>query len=239
MDAMHKPTPPKERTDRGLLLVGPGEHFGRQLLLRFGREGFKLGAIGRSRESLSSLTTALSSEGTELVSAAADITEKGFANTVRALSTQLAPISCLIYNPKSSVRGSGLRTDPSELSSTLAVNVVGALVAIQEALPSMPSDGTGCIILSGGGFKDKPDSERFALSVGKAGLHGVARGLVEPLARRGVRLKTVVIRGYVRDTGPIRPDELADFYWRTFCSHSRSVYTISPDRPDDQLRMEL
>jgi NADP-dependent 3-hydroxy acid dehydrogenase YdfG len=214
---------------RGVLLIGPGRYFGMEILHRFALEGFSIGVISRTAERIEHLRSHLQLPSSLNLSAeVADVTQEAELKlAVNRVAESIGSVDCLIYNPKVSISGSGLTTSPDELRYSLDVNVVGALVAVQAALPYLQLASRPCVILTGGGFKDRPDFERFALSVGKSGIHAVSRALVGPLTSRGIRIKTIVIDGYVRAGGQIEPSDVADYFWRVFTSQKRQVFRYS------------
>jgi NAD(P)-dependent dehydrogenase (short-subunit alcohol dehydrogenase family) len=223
-----------------VVLIGPGRYFGAEVLQRFAVEGFGLGAISGSASGATNLDAVLQSGGLAVHTEVADVTNAHkLANSVERLAKHLGGIECLIYNPKVSVAGTGLSTTPDELRYSLDVNVVGALTAVQAALPYLEKSRRPCVILTGGGFKDRPDVDRFALSVGKSGIHAVSRALIGPLQTRGIRIKTIVIDGFVRTGGPIEPGDLADYYWRVYTSERRHVFRYSPADGVDQLAFDF
>ncbi len=215
------------RVRGGLIIVGPGRHFGYELVKRFAIEGMTIGIITSNRNSADDLASMFTAQGLTIHYEIADIGDVAeFSSALLNLTQKIKSVSCVIYNPKISIKSSGLNTTPQELNSSIAVNVTGALVAIQAMVPLMDSQSSPCIILTGGGYKDFPDVERFALSVGKAGLHGLARSLKAPLNNRGIRLMTVVIDGMVRRTAneDTSSKSLADFYWTVFSNKNGNVF---------------
>jgi short-subunit dehydrogenase len=229
---MHAPVDNGSRT---LLLIGPGRYFGTEILVRFAREGFRLATISRSLGTLRRVESELAHSGIKALCEIGDLLGEGnLEKAVNRVAVELDGITCLVYNPKLSVEGSGLIISPDALTQSLAVNITGAVIAIQAALPFMTSTPGACVILTGGGFKDRPDPERFALSVGKAGLHGLALSLVAPLDARGVELKTVIIDGVVRRNGPILPTDLADFYWQVYCASGENVFRYDSREKSDE-----
>lgn len=203
---------------KSLLLIGPGRYFGKEILQRFAVEGVKVGFISQQEAVASSLRESLRAEEVEVDYELADITNaEELTTAIHNLCSRLDNLSYFVYNPKFSPKGSGLEVSTDDFHKSLQVNVLGATVAIQAALPHMRKAQDPQIILTGGGYKDKPDPNKFALSVGKASLHTVGEALKEPLAEESISLKTVVIDGYVREEqeGAIDPTSLASFFWQT------------------------
>jgi NAD(P)-dependent dehydrogenase (short-subunit alcohol dehydrogenase family) len=213
---------------RTLLVVGPGAHFGAEIALHFASQGFAVGVISRTQPSLDRVRRVLLRYNVRCVAVRADVTDAaGVRVAIAEISTALSPIDCLIYNVKAAVPGSGLDLEPAALTHALAVNVSGALATIQAALPWMQSPGT--IILTGGGYKDRPDPNKLALSVSKAALHSVFLSLALPLSRQGVQLKSVIVDGAVRRTGPLYSTDVANSFWRAYVTPRRRAFWV-PER---------
>ena len=212
---------------KSIVLVGPGRHFGVELVRKFASEGYSIGIVGTRPERLKSLELELLDLGTAVHYIVADVTQEDrFRVRLEALANELGEIEGLIYNPKFSVAGSALEVSSTDFNRALAVNVTGALIAIQTIIPYLSYSQRRCVILTGGGYKDQPHDQKFALSLGKALLHSLYEVLRPTLQQRGIQLKTVVIDGAVRRDGPPESSAsaVADFYWDAFLARNRTAY---------------
>jgi NAD(P)-dependent dehydrogenase (short-subunit alcohol dehydrogenase family) len=121
--------------------------------------------------------------------------EEALNNALR----KLPPVRYVIYNAKSSPVGNFTNVSPAEFADALTLNVAGAYAVIQIAQRWTPTDLE--IVLTGGGFKDRPDANRLALSVSKAGMHTLSVGMNSALVGTRIRIKTLVLDGAVRRGG--------------------------------------
>ncbi|XKT75376.1 MAG: SDR family NAD(P)-dependent oxidoreductase [Patescibacteria group bacterium UBA2103] len=187
-----------------LLLIGPGEYFGAALIKAFNNANYQIAVITGREETIQKLQQAT---GIEMRHKIADITN---AEDLRAQTKELCEevknITCLIYNPKMSPKGTGLEISQEVFEKTLSVNVGGLLTIVQEALPYLEG---GSVLVTGGGYKDTPDPDKFALSVGKMALHGAYTTLAPVLKEKNVVMGTVIIDGAVREDSSITPDMVA------------------------------
>lgn len=225
-----------------MILVGPGKHFGAEIINRFSNEGFAVGVISPHQSTLDLVRRAVADESKSIEYIVGDVARSDeFFHLTKDLSKRLGRIECVIYNPKASFSGSGLRLSTTNLNNAMAVNLTGALTTIQAFSPMLSRSARANIIVTGGAYKDRPDTEKFALSVGKAALHGLVRALTDPLARQGIALKTVVIDGAIRrDAKGSRSSEmLAEFYWNVFNALGRSVFRYPPPVDEDISQLEL
>ncbi|MGC5796127.1 SDR family NAD(P)-dependent oxidoreductase [Sphingomonas sp. NFX23] len=210
---------------RGVIIVGPGQHFGIELVRRFRSEGYRIGIIARREVSLAEIRMIGGSDD-DVLTESADVSDAtAFSDALVRLAVRLGTVDGLIYNPKVSFKASALGTRAADLDHAMTVNVTGAMVAVQTLLPWLEPAG-GSVVLTGGGYKDEPAPDKFALSVGKAGLHALYRALNQPLQRRGVRMKTIVIDGAIRRgaEGASSSALLADFYWSIFEGGASKVH---------------
>lgn len=225
---------------RGVIIVGPGQHFGIELVRRFRAEGYRIGIVARREVGLAEIRTIAGDE--DVLTESADVSDAtAFSDALVRLAERLGTVDGLIYNPKVSFKASVLGTRAADLDHAMTVNVTGAMVAVQTLLPWLEPAG-GSVVLTGGGYKDEPAPDKFALSIGKAGLHALYRALNQPLQRRGVRMKTIIIDGAIRRgaEGPSSSALLADFYWSIFEGGASRVHRF-PSRtpPSDQMDLLL
>lgn len=227
-------------------MVGPGASFGVELLRRYGREGFALGVVSRSADTLSRMRDALAEDGLPVVGAVADVADvtdsPALADAVERVCAEIGGLTVLVYNAKLSIRGAALTVAAETLNQTLAVNVTGALAAVQVAAGLLDDRLAATIMVTAAGPRTEPVAGRFALAVGKAGLTALAEALRPTLAARGIRLRTVVLDGWVSPAGPLRPDEVADHCWQAFVAPRGDVFRLAQVRRDTavaQLPLEV
>lgn len=156
-------------SSRNLLLIGPGKCFGAEILVRFAREGFRLAVISRSHETLKRIEVELANIGVKVLCEVGDLPRKdSIENAVKRVAVEFGSLTCLVYNAKFGTKESGLTISPDALTQSLAVNITGAVIAIQAALPFMVGALGPCVIVTGGGFKDRPDPRTFR-AIGRQG----------------------------------------------------------------------
>jgi NADP-dependent 3-hydroxy acid dehydrogenase YdfG len=231
-----QPTPKAPLTSqKGLILIGPGEHFGFEIAKKFGLEHFQIGLVGRSSGKLLSTVEELCRYGIDAFYVCADVTnENEVKDAFQQIKTKMLRPECLIYNVKSSVKGTGLSLKPSDLTLTMAANISGAVSAIQSVSPFFCHASSPMIILTGGGYKDTPNENKLSLSVGKAGIHMVAKVTNSILDRRGIKIRTLVIDGVVRDDGPLRSADVAEEFWKIY-EFPPAAFTIKYSSKTQQL----
>jgi NAD(P)-dependent dehydrogenase (short-subunit alcohol dehydrogenase family) len=188
------------------LVVGFGPGIGAAVARRFAAEGFAV--VGLARDP--ARHAVLADAGVTL--AAADAGDAG------ALAAALAGgADVLVYNAYSaSIAMPGPSAlAPGDLAADFAVNVTGALAAVQAVLPGMRAAGRGSLLLTGGGLALNPTNwlPAASLAIGKAGLRSLALTLHAELAPVGIHAGTITVDGPVAPGTPFDPDRIADAFW--------------------------
>lgn len=209
-----------------LVVVAAGPGLGRAVALRFAREGAAVGLIARPSDDLSQLAAEATDAGAPAVATAgADVADEASLRAALAeLAAALGPATVLVYNGSAYVEGPVTLLPADQLRLALDVGVVGALVAVQEAVPPMRTARKGTVLLTGSIAADRASTSAAAVGVSKAALRSLARSLHKEVAADGVRVTTVTIDGVLRGTNALDVDEIADLYWDL---HTR------PEAPSD------
>lgn len=131
----------------------------------------------------------------------ADVADLRDAAAIRAFFARVADrwgaIDALACNAGISPKRPGGRVpvadvDRAEWDDVLAVNLTGALLCCQSALPGMAARRSGRIVLIGSvAGRTLPRIAGAAYTVSKAGLVGLARSIVSEYARHGITANTV------------------------------------------------
>ncbi|RZT87983.1 NADP-dependent 3-hydroxy acid dehydrogenase YdfG [Pseudonocardia sediminis] len=193
-----------------VFVLGAGPGIGTAVARRFAREGFDVGLLARSPETLSraasSVGSAAGSAG-RVVTADADVTDEAALHAaLERLVGELGVPDVLVYNA-AIIQADGIGDlDAAGHRDAWAVNVVGAVSAASFLLPRM----SGTFLLTGG--MPEPLPQLTSLSLGKAGV----RALVSLLDRQfapDVHVATVTVCGPVAPGTAYDPDDIAEHYW--------------------------
>lgn len=197
-----------------LLVIGAGPGLGASVARRFAREGYRLTLVARSDAKIAELTDELRGVGTVVTVVASDA---GDADRLRAAVAPLfagpgAP-GVVIYSAALAASDELLGVTPEQLAAAYAVNVIGAVVTAQLAVPAMRAAGGGTLLFTGGGFADALPESLATLSLGKLALRGVATMLARQLRDDGIHAGSLTILGQIAAGTPFDPDRIADAYW--------------------------
>ncbi len=229
---------PDGSKNRTALIIGPGAYFGDELVEQLASLVEVVVLVSRTRYSSQN---PLKNCGDLIVRhVSADVTDHvAFAQQLNHALADCPPLHFVFYNLKQSMKGAALDISARSFTEMLETNITGALTVIQYVASLPRSDADTSVVISGGGFKDRPDQTRLGLSVSKGGLHTLVLAMAPMLRRRGIHLKTAVIDGVVRDAGPLRPEHVARSLIELATSSRRAVLRVGvhSQNRDNQLSL--
>jgi short-subunit dehydrogenase len=199
---------------RHLLLVGAGPGLGLAIARRFATGGYRITLLARSVDGLDKLADSLADTGANIDTITADASDpNALGDRISALySGQDAP-GVIVYNAVLGAPDQLLSSSVAHLQTAYAVDVIGAIVVVQRAAPTMKAAGSGTIIVTGGGFADYPVPALATVSLGKAALRSAATMLGADLKAEGIRVATLTIAGQIVAGTPFDPKRIAERYW--------------------------
>jgi len=193
------------------LVVGVGPGLGSSLARTFAAAGYDLTLVARSADAIAPVAAHARAKGRTVHEVLLDISDlDALAQAVRSAG-QWRPISLLHHNA-SMHAGGLLDADSSTLRTSVEVNALAAVVAVQAALPGLVAT-RGLVTWTGAGAALNPHAEYGVLSLGKAALRAAGLALAQELTPLGVRLRMLTIRGNIRRGGPLDPDRIAEAFW--------------------------
>ncbi len=205
--------------------VGPG--LGTAISRRFAREGFALGLMARSEESLSAAREEVEDAGGKALAVAADATDPAsVAQAFDEVREGLGDPEVFVYNAGAFQMGGILELTPELFDDCFRANCSGAFYGAQQVLPAMLEKGRGTIVLTGATAALRGSAKFAALATGKFGLRALAQSMAREFWPQGIHVAHVVIDGQidtprVREMSPEReehtmlsPDAIAESYWQ-------------------------
>ena len=192
--------------------MGPGVAYG--VAKKFGENGYGIAMIARDLKKLTSLELQLKDEGVEAHSFVANAgDENSLIHIFAQIHKELGPTDVLLYNAAVLKQSNILNTASTDVIEDFKVNVLGAIVSVQQVAPVMKEKRKGSILLTGGGLANVPHPAYFSLAIGKAGIRNLTFSLAGELEPLGINVGTVTISGLVKPGSRFSPDIIAAKFW--------------------------
>jgi NADP-dependent 3-hydroxy acid dehydrogenase YdfG len=224
------------------LICGYGPGISAAVARRFGAAGYSLALVARSEDKLAAGVASLAESGVKAAAFPADLGDpEAVEAMVTAAREQLGPIHAIHWNAYAGLAGDLLECSPAELRTVFDVGVVGAVAAVQAALPDLRAAEDGAVLITGGGFAfyaDEVDQaivnwKCMGLGLAKAAQHKLTSLLHHELASEGIYVGSVVVTGVVKGTafdsggGSVEPKQVAEKFWQLFEGRDQ-VTTTAP-----------
>jgi len=210
------------------IVVGVGPGMGLAISKRFGKQGFRIAMIARSKDKLKSYSTDLAKFGIEAKGFPCDVSKmKNLAKTFDKIYEEFGKSEVLVFNVSILNPANPSDLKPENLIDDFKVNVASCLVAYQKVLPQMKGNKESAIIITGGGLSTDPFFKFASLGVGKAALRNLSMSMAQESAKEGVRVTTVTIKGMIKKGTFFDPDKISLEFWK--------IYKNRPKRKDPEI----
>jgi NAD(P)-dependent dehydrogenase (short-subunit alcohol dehydrogenase family) len=182
-------------TERTALVTGAASGIGRQVALRFLREGARVAFADRDEAALGGVVTGLGDRARAVVMDISD--EASVEGAMAALAADDWSPNVVVANAGVQLFGEDAKAGDLDLEvwrRTIDINLTGTFLTVKHAVRAMLGrDGGGSIILTGSptGVRGEGDAST-AYSTSKAGIHGLGRTVAAAYARDGIRVNTVI-----------------------------------------------
>ena len=222
-----------------ILGVGPG--LGAAVARRFAHEGFAVGLMARSEESLSATQEEVEDVNGQTLAVRADATDAAsVASAFEEVRGSLGDPEVFVYNAGAFRMGGILEVSPEDFDDCFRANCCGAFYGAQQVLPAMVERGRGTILLTGATASMRGSANFAALATGKFGLRALAQSMAREFGPQGIHVAHVIIDGQintprVREMLPdreehtmISPGSIAETYWRLH-TQDPTAWTLETD----------
>jgi short-subunit dehydrogenase len=123
-------------TNKVVLVTGGSAGFGRVLAGHFAQRGAKVIITARDREKLEAAATALSVDGRQVKSLAADVTRQADVDRLLAeVQQEFGRLDVLVNNAGRSARGAAIETSVDEFRDLVELNFLALVRCTQAAMP--------------------------------------------------------------------------------------------------------
>ncbi|MFB2567427.1 SDR family oxidoreductase [Rhizobium sp. IMFF44] len=177
------------------LVTGAGSGIGKAAAFGLASEGYKIGALGRTPEEISSTVEEILANGGQAVSLLADVSDEGQMDAaVGQLVKQYGRLDVVVAN--AGINGVWAPIDDlklSEWNDTISVNLTGTFLTIRATVPELKRSGGGSIVVvsSINGTRTFTTPGATAYTATKAGQVAMVQQLALELARFHIRINAV------------------------------------------------
>lgn len=182
-----------ELEGRTAVITGASQGIGRQIALRFAREGARVVLAARSREGLEATAQEIEAAGGSALVIPADLRVAAevhrLAERVRA---EVGAVDTIVSN--SGIAGPTAELwsiEPEDWEETIGVNLTGTFLLCRAMLPAMVERGSGSVVVIGSITGKRPLWGRTPYAASKMGLAGLVRTLAVELGPLGVRVNLI------------------------------------------------
>lgn len=177
------------------LVTGAGSGIGKAAALGLAADGYKIGALGRTPEEISTTVQEILANGGQAVSLLADVSDEGQMDAaVGQLVKQYGRLDVVVAN--AGINGVWAPIDDlklSEWNDTISVNLTGTFLTIRATVPELKRSGGGSIVVvsSINGTRTFTTPGATAYTATKAGQVAMVQQLALELARFHIRINAV------------------------------------------------
>ncbi len=196
------------------LSIGSGPGIGLATAERFAKEGFQVVLSARNAANAQELAAQLKAKGYKVEVRMVDARDpSSVLSLISEVEKQFGAVDVLHYNAAAMRKATLAEQPPDTFNADLAVNVGGALVAVQAATAVMRKARAGTVLLTGSGYALQPNADYLSLSIGKAGIRALAHGLFESLKEENIHVATVTVAALVIP-GSKAAEAVAQQFWQ-------------------------
>jgi NADP-dependent 3-hydroxy acid dehydrogenase YdfG len=225
-----------------IAVFGAGPGMGRSVARRFGREGYRVVLVARTKSRLDALAEELAGDGIEATGYAADLSDR---DSLPALVSAMGPIDVLYYGP-AGVDWLGHQVDvrvagPESFEFPLDLLLRTPSVLVREVLPGLLERDEGAVLFALAVTASAPYPQVANVGAAAAAARSYLHSLHVSLAGTGVFAGLVQVGGMVggsdaaryamehwdpsRLPSPLDPDDLAEAAWKLY--HARDGFELT------------
>lgn len=233
-----------------IAIYGAGPALGMAVARRFGREGFRVALVARSRERLDTMARDLAAEGVDAAGFQADIADQPAAlRAADQIEARFGAIDVLEHSPTPGSAPGRLFTGPLDvdvaaIAPLLDLYLLTPLALVGRVLPGMRQRGHGGLLFAMGAAAKYPIPRLAAGGIALSGLRSYVHTLNSALNETGVYAGALLIGAIIENsqthrggTAPAigaRPQavvpagDLADRLWDMYKKRDRAEDVVAP-----------
>lgn len=228
--------------------VGPG--LGAALVRKFSSQGYAVGMLARSEESLAAISQSMPGKG-PILPVVTDLSRpETVASAFETINSELGAAHILVNHASAASWKSIMDSTAEEFENEWRVAVMGAFHCSRAVIPGMLAAGSGSILFTGATSSIRGRRGSVGFSSAKFGLRGLADSMARELWPQGIHVAHIVVDGLIDKPGVrseyqpagdepmLNPDAMAESYWH-LVTQDRSSWTFELDlRPSREAFFE-
>ena len=174
------------------MITGASSGVGRGLAVNLARRGARLGLVARRASVLDEVIREIEDSGGTAEPIVADVQNpEALKSGAQRLAEIFGPIDTLIANAGVGIPTHASKLEPSEVETTLRVNVIGAANSVAAVLPAMLSRGSGHLVAISSLAAYRGLAKSGAYCASKAALSALFESLRIDLRGSGIAVTTI------------------------------------------------
>jgi short-subunit dehydrogenase len=224
-----------------ILIVGYGVGISAAVAEKFGKEGFQVALVARTKDRLETAAKELSAKGIKAAAFTADVSDLGaIKDVVGKVRGALGPITAIHWNAYAGAPADLLTVAPADLLTATGVATTSLLAAVQAALPDLEKEKDAAVLVTNGGFglfdanvdAYVAKTQSGPLAIANSAKHKLVGVLHQQLKERGVYVGDVVVTGLVKGTAwdngsaTLEASTIAGKFWELYTGRTVSTATV-------------
>ncbi|MGH6877556.1 MAG: SDR family NAD(P)-dependent oxidoreductase [Rhizomicrobium sp.] len=194
-------------TGKCALVTGAGAGIGQAIAVRLGAEGVAVAVVDRDEQAAREVTAAIEDQGGRAVAVQADVTNRDDVRRAVAAALDLTGVINIVINNAGVIAPAMFpKLDETKFRTVLDVHLMGTYAFCQEALPHIPTDGSGRIINSASAAGITGTIGQANYGAAKAAIIGLTKSLARELAGSAITANVIAPLAATNMTKVVRTD---------------------------------
>jgi 3-oxoacyl-[acyl-carrier protein] reductase len=189
------------------LVTGAGAGIGQAIAVRLGAEGVAVAVVDRDEQAAGKVAESIEGKGGRALAVQADVTNRDDVRRAVAAALEMTgAINVVINNAGVIAPAMFPRLDETKFRTVLDVHLMGTYAFCQEALPHIPTDGSGRIINSASAAGITGTIGQANYGAAKAAIIGLTKSLARELASSAITANVIAPLAATNMTKVVRTD---------------------------------
>ena len=194
-------------TNKCGLVTGAGAGIGEAIAVRLGMEGVAVVVVDRDAQAARKVAESIEGHGGRALAVPADVTSRDdVRHAVAAALEMTGAINIVINNAGVIAPAMFPQLDETKFRTVLEVHLMGTYAFCQEALPHIPTDGSGRIINSASAAGITGTIGQANYGAAKAAIIGLTKSLARELASSAITVNVIAPLAATNMTKVVRTD---------------------------------